>query len=73
MRWARHVAYMGDRRCAHRVLVGRCEGKKALGRPIVRRKNKGEQRIFKKWDGDMDRVDLVQERDRWRTIVNGQG
>jgi hypothetical protein len=60
---------MGDRRGAHRVLVGRCEGKKALGRPMVRRKNKGAQWTFKKWNGDMDRIDLVQERDRWRNVV----
>ena len=61
---------MGDRRGAHRVLVVRCEGKKALGRPTVRRNNKGGQWIFKKWDGDMDRIDLAQERGRWRTTVN---
>jgi len=33
MKWARHVACMGDRRCAYRVLVGKPEGKRPLGRP----------------------------------------
>jgi len=32
MRWAGHVACVGDRRCAYRVLVGRHKGKRALGR-----------------------------------------
>jgi len=36
MRWAVHVARTGDRRCACRVLVGRPEGKKPLGRPRLR-------------------------------------
>jgi hypothetical protein len=33
IRWAGHMARKGDRRSAKRVLVGRCEGKKPLGRP----------------------------------------
>jgi len=33
MRWTGHVACMGDRRCANRVLVGRPEGRRPLGRP----------------------------------------
>jgi hypothetical protein len=33
MRWAGHVACMGEGRCVHRVLVGRPEGKRPLGRP----------------------------------------
>jgi len=33
MRWAGHVARMGDRRGAHRVLIGKPEGKRPLGRP----------------------------------------
>jgi len=32
MRWAEHVAHMGDRRGVYRVLVGRPEGKRPLGR-----------------------------------------
>ena len=37
MRWAGHVARMRDRRAAHRVLVGRPEGRRPLGRPRRRR------------------------------------
>jgi hypothetical protein len=36
MRWAGHVARMGEGRCVHRVLVGKPEGKRPLGRPIRR-------------------------------------
>jgi hypothetical protein len=42
---------MGDRRGAYRVLVGRSEGKKPLGRPNPRREN-NIKRVFKKWDGE---------------------
>jgi hypothetical protein len=33
MRWARHVARMGEKRYEYRILVGKSEGKKPLGRP----------------------------------------
>jgi hypothetical protein len=33
MRWVGHVAYMGERKGAYRILVGRPEGRRALGRP----------------------------------------
>jgi hypothetical protein len=33
MRWAEHVARMGDSRCVYRVLVGKPEGKRPLGKP----------------------------------------
>jgi hypothetical protein len=36
MRWAGHVARMGERRAVYRVLVGRPEGKRPLGRPRCR-------------------------------------
>jgi hypothetical protein len=36
MRWAGHVACMGDKRCVYRVLVGKTEGKRPLGRPSRR-------------------------------------
>jgi len=39
MRWAGHVACMGERRGAYRVLVGRLKGKRRLGRPRRRREN----------------------------------
>jgi len=39
MRWAEHVARMGNRRVVYRVLVGKPEGKKPLGRPRLRWEN----------------------------------
>jgi hypothetical protein len=36
MRWGGHVAHVGDRRDAYRVLEGRPEGKRPLGRPMCR-------------------------------------
>jgi hypothetical protein len=49
MRWAGHVARMGEMRCACRVLVGRPEGKRPRGRP--KRRWIILKWIFKNWDG----------------------
>jgi hypothetical protein len=40
MKWAGHVAQMGEKRNAYRILVGKPEGKRPLGRPTCRRVNK---------------------------------
>jgi hypothetical protein len=69
MRWAGHVACMGERRGAYRILVGRPEGRKPLGRPGI----DGRiilKRISKKRDGGMDWIELAQDRDRWPALVN---
>jgi hypothetical protein len=70
MRWAGHVARMGEKRNAYRILVGNSEGKSPLGRP--RRgwvdNIKMELREIG-WDG-MDSIDLAQDRDQWRAHVN---
>jgi hypothetical protein len=50
MRWARLVARMGERRCVHRILVGRPEGRRPLGDPSVDRRIILKW-IFEKWDG----------------------
>jgi hypothetical protein len=55
---------MGD--IAYRVLVGRPEGKKPLGRPWRR----WEGNIFRKRDEGMDWIGLAQDRDRWLAFVN---
>jgi hypothetical protein len=39
IRWTKHVAYMGEKRGAHRILVGKPEGRRLLGRPRRRRKS----------------------------------
>jgi hypothetical protein len=70
MRWAGHVARMGALRKAYRILVGKPEGKRPLGRPnvggwTILKWNLGE----KGWDG-RDWIELAQDRDQWRALVN---
>jgi hypothetical protein len=70
MRWAGDVARMGEKRNACRLLVGKPEGKRPLGRPRRRwvdniRMNLGEVGL-----GDVDWIDLAQDRNRWRALVN---
>jgi hypothetical protein len=67
IRWAGHVARMGD---AYRILVGNPEGKRPLGRP--RRRWVDNIKIDLReigWDG-MDWIELAQDRDQWRALVN---
>ena len=70
MRWAGHVARMGEERMAYRVLVGKPEGKRPLGRP--RRKWVDNIRMDLQEVGCwyVDWIGLAQDRDRWRTLLN---
>jgi hypothetical protein len=70
MRWAGHVARMGEKRNAYRILVGKPEGKRPLGRP--RRRGVDNIKMDLReigWD-DVDWIDLAQDRDQWRAFVN---
>jgi hypothetical protein len=58
---------MGEERNAYRILVGKPEGKRPLGRP--RRRWVDNIRMEIGWDG-ADWVDLAQDRDQWRALVN---
>jgi hypothetical protein len=69
MRWAGNVARR-ERRNTYRIFVGRPEGKKPLGRPRRRWVDNIKMDLRKiGWDG-MDWIDLAQERDQWRALVN---
>jgi hypothetical protein len=68
--WAGHVALIGERKDAHRVLVGRPEGKRPLERPRYRQEYSMKMYLQEEGWGSMDRVDLAQDWDRWRALVN---
>jgi len=69
MRWAGHVAHMGDGRGVHRVLVGKPEGKRPLGRPRCRWVDNIKMDLGEV-GGVGDWMELAQVRDRWRALVN---
>jgi len=69
MRWAGHVACMGERRGVHRVIVGKPEGKRPLGRPRRRWEDNIKMDLQEVGEGG-DWMELAQDRDRWRAIVN---
>ena len=69
MRWAWHVAGMGEGRGVHRVLVGKPEGKRPLGSPR-RRWEDNIKMDLREVGGGGDWMELAQDRDRWRVLVN---
>ena len=70
MRWAGHVARMGEERGAYRVLVGKLEGKRPLGRPRRRCVDNIRMDLQEVGCGYVDWIGLAQDRDRWRTLVS---
>jgi len=70
MRWAGHVARKGEERGVYRFLVGKPEGKKSLGRPRRRWVDNIRMDLQEVGCKYMDRIGLVQDRDRWRTLVS---
>ena len=70
MRWAGHVARMGEGRGAYRVLVGKPEGKRPLGRPRRRWVDNIRMDLQEVGCGYMDWIGLAKDRDRWRTLVS---
>jgi hypothetical protein len=70
MRWAGYVAHMGEERKMYKVLVGKPEGKRPLGRP--RRIWEDGLKIDLReigW-GNVDWIQLAQDRNQWRALVN---
>jgi hypothetical protein len=70
MRWARHAARTGERRNAYRILVGNTGGMRPLGRPRRRWEDNNKMEVTELDWGEMDWIDLLQEGDQWRALVN---
>jgi hypothetical protein len=70
MRWARHVARMGEKRNVYRLLAGKPEGKRPLGRPRRRWMNNIKMGLLEIGVNVVDWIGLAQDRYRWRALVN---
>jgi hypothetical protein len=66
MRWAGHVARMGEKRNAYRLLVG----KRPLGRPRRRWVDNIRMNLGEVGWGDVNWIGLAQDRNRWRALAN---
>jgi hypothetical protein len=70
MRWTGHVAQMGEKRNAYRILMRNPEGKRPLKKPRRRWVDNIKMDLREiGWDG-MDRIDLAQDRGQCRALVN---
>ena len=65
-----HVTRMGERGYVYRVLVGKPEGTKPLGRHRRRWEDNSKMGLKEVGCGGKELIDLVQDRDRWRALVN---
>jgi hypothetical protein len=70
MRWAGNVARMREERNLYRVLMGKQEGKRPLGRPGRKWEDGIRMDLREIGWGSVDRVQLAQDRDGWRALVN---
>ena len=70
MRWAGHVARMGEGRGVYKVLVGKPEGRRPLGRPRRRWEDNIRKDLREVGCGCVDWMELAQDRDRWRALVS---
>jgi len=70
MRWAGHVACTGEERGAYRVLMGKLEGKRPLGRPRRRWVDNIRNDLQEVGCGYMNWIGLAQDRDGWRRLVS---
>ena len=68
--WVGHGARLGDGGIAYKIVVGRPEGKRPLGRPRRRWEDKVTIDLQEVGYGGMDWIALAQDRDRWRALVN---
>jgi hypothetical protein len=70
MRWTGHVARMGEKRNVYRLLVGKPEGKRPLGRPRCRWIDNIKMDLLEMGVSVVDWIGLAQDRYRWRDLVN---
>jgi hypothetical protein len=70
MRWAGHVVRMGEERKVYKVLVGKPEGKRPLGRPRRRWEDGIRMDLRETGWGSVDWIQLAQDRDRCRAVVS---
>jgi hypothetical protein len=70
MRWAGHVERIGEKRHARKILVGKPEGKRPLEIPRRRWEDNIKMDLREIRWGGWDWIDLVQDRDQWRALVN---
>ena len=70
MRWAGHVARMGEGRDVYGVLVGKPEGRRPLGRPRRRWEDNIRMDLREMGCGCVDWMELAQDRDRWHAVMN---
>jgi hypothetical protein len=70
IRWAGHVARVGEKRNAYRLLVGNPEGKRPLGRPRRRWVVNSKMDLREIGWAGMDWIALALDRDQWRVHVN---
>ena len=70
MRWAVHVARISEEGEVYRVLLGKPEGRRPLGRPRRRWVDNIRTDLQEVGCGYMDWIGLAQDRDGWRTLVS---
>jgi hypothetical protein len=69
MRWTGHIARIREKRNAYRILMGKPEEKRPLGRPKHRWVDNNKMDLRKVgWDG-VDWIGMAQDRDQWRALV----
>ena len=70
MRWAGHVARMDEERGVYRILMGKPEGRRPLGKPRRKWVDNIRMVLQEVGCGYVDWIGLAQDRDRWRTLVS---
>jgi hypothetical protein len=68
--WAGHIAQWEKERNPYMILVGKPEGKSPLGRPRRRKEDNIKMDPREIGWGGMDWIDVAQDRDQWRAVVN---